>query len=564
MARDKTKAPGSLLERLLPRAVVKIMPRSLLGRQLLAMTLVLGAGNGLMWLQAERVAKTDAIGGEQRRMLAIARSITPHLDGVSHERMAQAAPGRGAWLSWADAPEDVKSFHDELAVLQGFAELQAPVHTLRIRDEYRDQIAAEPNRPHRKALEFVFTSADTPVWRHERDYRPDMRTAFFDGVPTASEPHADSRGAWVSAYTPLLDENDAVVGVVEVEDRAEALLERLADRQKRHAALMLAIVLLMCVAIGLTVQELSAGLARLEGAAQRMGRGDHNTPVVPLGVKEVTQLARGLEQARQSVALRTGELRAMRDALAEELQDARQKLKHQDRKRRRRFVGLKGKLQVTLEVGGRPMAVRLTDLTFDRIVVSLDRAVALDLAPGMAARVFLVPPDGASPCVLDVRAGQTQLTAEETQITLQPDRPLVLEGLPEDVRRLMSQRRTLRIEPSPDQPVVAAVRRSARLKPVEVRVLNISAGGLKVLLAVPFERFSTWGSYMQVALKIADEPMFHLGALVRNCEPAGDSTEIGLEFDAETTPDLAQHQAKIARWVKDRDRERREGALRAS
>lgn len=327
---------------------------------------------------------------------------------------------------------------------------------------------------------------------------------------------------------------------------------------------MLAIVLLMCVAIGLTVQELNAGLARLEGAAQRMGRGDHNTPVVPLGVKEVTQLARGLEQARQSVALRTGELRAMRDALAEELQDARQKLKHQDRKRRRRFVGLKGKLQVTLEVGGRPMAVRLTDLTFDRIVVSLDRAVALDLAPGMAARVFLVPPDGASPCVLDVRAGQTQLTADETQITLQPDRPLVLEGLPEDVRRLMSQRRTLRIEPSPDQPVVAAVRRSARLKPVEVRVLNISAGGLKVLLAVPFERFSTWGSYMQVALKIAEEPMFHLGACVRNCEPAGDSTEIGLEFDAETTPDLAQHQAKIARWVKDRDRERREGALRAS
>lgn len=561
MQDDSDTRPRGWLDRLLPAKVAKALPESLLGRQLLVISAVLVAGNMALLMQAEHFVRSDVMGSEQRRLVSVAQSIAPHLDGQAHEEFAEAAQGRGAWLEWSLAPAPVQQFHDRLSRLASFTEMDHPVATLRMRDEFRERVAAEPDRPHPKALEQLFTSAGRPEWRRQVDYRPEMQAAFFGGRAAVSNTYADDHGSWLSAYAPLADVQGNVVGIIVVTHPMEALLDRVWDRQKRDASLVLAMFLFVFAAIALTVRQLTAGLWRIEAAARRIGRGDYTTPVRAIGFKEVVRLARGLEQARQSVAMRTAQLESMHENVAKELREAQQQLDDQDRERRRRFAALKGKLRVTLEVGLRPLPVRLVDLGFDRIVVTVDRALAPDLAPGMAAKVYMVPPDGSITCRLKVSTRSTILHPDEAQINLAPLSPVLLEALPEDVRRIISQRKTLRIVPPPEHPCFAAVRRNPRLKAIEVKVLDISSGGLKIYVPVPFQRFSTWGSFLQVALRISGEDnLLHLGARIRNCQPYEDGSAAGIEFDAETTPGLEQQQQRISIWVMNRDRERREAS----
>lgn len=553
MATARNPRPRGLLGRLLPQ--------SLLGRQLLALSVVLIAGNAAVLFQAHSFVREDLIGAEQRRILAVARALASPLAGTDHEALAAAAPGRGAFLRWADAPEAVQATQLRLAGLAGGAGLDVPVTTLRMKDELRQEIAAAPDRPHRKALEAVLSSADAPAWREEVDYDPTMKAAFFGATPSVSAPQVDGGAAWISATVPLVDAQGAVEGILELRQPMDALHARIELRQQRVAALVGAMVLFVLAAVALTVRQLSAGLRRVEAAAQRIGRGDYRTPVRIQSLSEVQRLAGSLEQARQSVAIRTLQLASMRDELDQQLRDARQAIDGQDRDRRHRFAALKGKLDITLEVGDQPVAAALTDLGFDRVVLVIAGDQAPDLAAGMGARIHMVPPDGSAPCVLEVRARSRSEQGDEVQLSFVPTRPMVLESLPEDVRRIISQRRTQRFSPTDDHPVAAAVRRGPRLAPVEVEVIDISSGGLKVRLPVAFDDFSTWGSFLQVALRFADddgEVRLALGARVRACHPMDDDTGVGLEFDAETTPHLDRHQARIASWVMARERERRE------
>ncbi len=129
---------------------------------------------------------------------------------------------------------------------------------------------------------------------------------------------------------------------------------------------------------------------------------------------------------------------------------------------------------------------------------------------------------------------------------------------------VLNERRALRISPNSDTELRVAVRRSENVRPVAAEVVDISSDGIKVILPTGHRRFSTWGVFLEVAIRFHPEsPALRLAGRVRNCHPTADGrVAVGIEFAPDETPTFEKRQQEVARWVMVEDRHQREGRER--
>jgi HAMP domain-containing protein len=549
-----------------PTGLGRILPRSLLGRQLLIIGLILGVGNVMLMRHFTAVASEDVVVAEQRRVLALAQVAAARIDGQLHESTIETAPGQDAFVAWDAAPEHVQAQRTILSQFATDAQLESPAYTLRIRDSARTDIEDQPHRPHPDGLEFMLSSAATPYWRRPHTYRPAMEAAFFTGTPTVSERYADDHGIWVTGWAPVLDEAGQVVAVVGVDAPLARLLAAVESRPWRDAQILVATFLVTFLAIWATVRKLGRGLRDLRQAADRIESGDYATPIQAFGFAEVVSLARGLEGARRKVAEDMRRLEGLRRTLGRRLAEAAEQIGAHGRQRRRRYAKLAGDLRVSVVVGstGRTLPARLVDLTYEQMVVGMRQELAPDIASGMAAIVTLETRDDRRTFTLHCTTSSVTAIDEMVHFGFRVDDGVKMEDLPVSVAKVLNQRKALRLTPDETTPVLVAVRRSKNVRPVATEVLDISSDGLKLILPVSLKRFSNWGTRMEVALRFRDEaPALRLAGVVRNCHATPDGrVAVGVSFDGRGNPHFEMQQQTIAQWVMAAERMQREARER--
>jgi len=542
----------------------RVMPRSLLGRQLLVIGVILGIGNALLLGNFRDYALDDVVASEQRRIQDLARIVASRLDASQHEAATASAPGRDAFVEWNRAPAEAQAQHAVLADFARTAELDSSTYTLRIKDDASEAIFAEPGRPHRDALEFVMTSATTPYWRHNYTYRPAMAPALIDGEVAVTGRYVDDQGEWVTAYAPLKNGAGEVVAIVSVDAPLALLFAPLAERQWRDARLLGFTFLATFLAVVLIVRRLGAGLRGIEEAAARIGGGDYATPVRAFGFAEVVSLARGLEGARRRVSGDMDRLEGLRRTLGRRLAEASEQVDALGRRRRERYADLVGELQVMVEVGARPLPAHLIDLTYDRLVVGMRKEIAPQLASGMVARVALETRGETSRCVYECTNDGSFEIDDMVHFAFKVQGGLRLEEVPKNVGNVLNERRALRISPNSDTALRVAVRRSQKVRPIAAEVVDLSSDGIKVILPIGHRQFSAWGVHLEVAIRFhQQDPALRLSGRVRNCRPTADGrVVVGVEFDADETPSFEKRQQTVAQWVMAEDRLQRESRER--
>lgn len=556
VAADEVVAPPEYR----PGTMERFLPRTLLGRQLLVIGAILGVGNVLLLQNFRGYAEHNVVSAEQRRIQVLAEVLADRVDGDAHQAAVDASPGRKAFVDWADAPESTRALHRQFERYAETSSLDSPVTTLRLRDDFRERVYSEPQRPHPNALEFVLTSDKLPTWREEYTYRPVLGQALIEGKAVVTGRYTDENGSWVTAYAPVFDSEGEVAAVVRVDAPLAMLLAPLEERQWRDARLLLLTFMATFAAVVVLVRQLGRGLRGIEEAAARIGNGDYATPVVAFGFAEVVKLARGLEGARKRVADDMRRLEGLRRTLGRRLSEAEENVDAVGRARRKKCASLVGDLRVTLEVGTRPLPAHLVDLTYDRIVVGMRKELAPDLAPGMLAKLAMeTRSDNARASFRAFNDGSFEID-EMVHLRFRVDGIVALEELPEPVARVLNQRTALRVSPPPGSGLKVAVRRNKNTKPLAVDVIDISSSGVKVVLPMSHQRFSNWGSRMDVALRFSpDEPALMMGGRVRNCRALPDKrVAVGVQFDASSTPAFEKRQQRVALWVMARERELRE------
>jgi len=310
--------------------LLSILPKTLLNR-LMGVVVLIGAVLAIaivLWVgRSARENMREVAESEQIRILAVATTLAPWIDGSVHEGLVQSHPTMDEISSWDGAPQAAVALHAALAEAVERNGLETPIFTLRVRPSHRSQVFAEPQVTHPDAMEFVLTSSESPYWLHTYPYKPDMAPTLLEGETRALGLYVDEHGEWISAYAPIWDHEDRVVGILEVDAPLSSLLAEVRRKTNNQIVIALVAFVLMMVAVALLLSRMTSSLSGLEASAARFGRGDYDTEIHAEGVREVEQLAETLESARRQIRAHVVAQREHERALAQAL-DAAQRATH--------------------------------------------------------------------------------------------------------------------------------------------------------------------------------------------------------------------------------------------
>lgn len=257
-------------------------------RVLITLLGVVGASCGILLLLSQRSAGSIAFRLMQDKVLAIAASTAPQIDGEQHEHIRQqedeAGPDYGAIRRVLRATHDAN---------QSSALPVTFVYTLRPSTgegwEYVVDAAEEgPEKSH----------VGDPVEFREASERPRLEEARVDDAFAE-----DSFGTWLSAFAPIKNRQGRIVALVGVDVEARAVLAQLG--QLLHGGLIaLGLALLVAAAASIVLaNRVTAPLKVLRTHVAAMGEGDLTTRV-PVTTRdefgdlgaEINRMAAGLQE----------------------------------------------------------------------------------------------------------------------------------------------------------------------------------------------------------------------------------------------------------------------------
>ncbi len=513
-----------------------LLPRSLIGRQMLALGTILLVGNALLLQRLHVGVEEEIVRAEAKRLASLAASLALTIDVDSHERAIAALPQKDAFTTWASAPADLAQSQRQLSEAASAIGLASPVYLLRL----VDGVDVAPDHPLAEALEFTLTSADTPYWRHRYGYRPEMEGALFDGEVSTSTVYRDEHGEWLSAYAPVRSQVGEIVALLEVDAPLSELISARNDRTLRNIGLVLSIMTGTLIAIIVLGRSLNRSLQDLEDAATRMGLGDMQTPVGVLGLFEVQQLAEGMEQARVVIAERERKLERLSRSLKEKLNIANEQLGALGLERRQRISRFAETLSFSMRLSGRGLNAMLLDLT-DRIAV------------------FRVEPH-----VRPVLGGSTTVWCHKnteflgalvgTLVSRTGDGPtaltIILKRQPEEVAAVLF-RRPIRVRPDPANPVVCSVHAGGSWHTAEVE--NLSISGLRIGVGVSKAEVGRWQGTVKLRMTLPGRPMMKTTGHLRSIESTKRGVGLGLTF-VDSVQNLGKIEDELQRYVLQRER----------
>ncbi len=508
---------------------------SLVRLQLGTVALVTAVALGFTVAHTLDTVADGALGAEQHRAQDLARLASTLLDGPHHAALLRTAGGKDAFLSWSTAPEGVRDEHLALADFAATMGLDAPVRVLRLSPTFHREVVAQPDQSQPDGVELTFTSAGTPTWRHPEPYRPAMAAALLTGRPGVSPALPQPAGSIIEGYAPIFDEYSGVVGIVAVSIPAPPSSWGLLQAQPGLLLSPLLALLGVVFALAVTLLWARPGLRRLEDAAARLvdGNGPPLEPIAP--VLELHQIAQDIVDAAQSGKAASPPLPTPTTFTDTTSQGERVEppLTVEDRpveappandlpvkppsltvpppppspaeRRQARIAALEPQLRIGLGLGDWRRPARLVDLHGDRAILAIVPELDPALAPGMPACLAIGTPVGPPYVVLRGTHHRTQITSDpqtglrEHLLTFTVPTPVPRGRLPAMLQRAVDSREEPRLLPPTHR---ATLRPDRTSRSVPAQVVNISASGLQLTVALPLAELSRWGREVEVAVQL--------------------------------------------------------------
>ncbi len=229
-----------------------------------------------------------------------------------------------------------------------------------------------------------------------------------------------------------------------------------------------------------------------------------------------------------------------------------------DRRNKYRIeLGGKSTVEVSILVEDRPLMVgRLHDVSAEGAGVVLPNLANAPLAVGQRAELVLVGTTIVKPLRVSAVVRHLRIEgsgAEAVQhygfdFTNQEGFDELL--IAQDLHILFNRRKSRRVEPDPQEPIGAFLEDVVRGKSGPARVLDLSTGGVGLLLTREVDLLFGQVERVRLALRLprATEDL-HLEGIVRRRAEEDGGVRYGIEFDPERTPRFVEKQAVLAKYV---------------
>lgn len=528
--------------------MAKPSPGLSLSARMLLLVGVLGGGGALgLGVWAFHAAEARVVDEEVRRADAVGAELAARVDAAGHEAFAGLYPEPDSVWSWTAHGSKLAAEHQDLvdtATRHGFASAR----TLRPVDAMTEAVRAGPTERQRTAMEVILSTEPTPHWRARADYQPEMREAFRRGKTGFRLVRSEKRGDRVETWVPLRDRFGTTLAVLEL---TTTVTEPLAEA-RREAGIVAGAggfavsVLLLAAALAIRPFEESRaavlkGLRRLAKNGLE-GRFKHGGDL----------LLWQLESTRAALAGKMTSAEGRAEGAEAQARSVEALLDGRAAERRRILSELVSAGALVIDAGGsRREQADLVDLSFNHVVLRVQKYTMIDLAPGMAASVGWV--EGGEPEIELSVAHRTELD-DGWEYVFSLEQGATLPGTPDAVAAVAFARGAERV--SAEFTEVSAQLMAGLGGVLPARVTDLSADGLGLVLPVRPIALGATGTHatLMLQLRVADEEL-QFGVIIRSVAANEEGCRVGLQFDPELTSDFDARRAKVAGWVTERQRE---------
>ena len=296
---------GSVIMRLSVRVKLSALMIIMVGAAILI--------TGFLKYQQEKVEAVDTLG---ERLLAIAQTAAPLIDGDKHQ--------------WVSDPEDssgpfFEEIREQLLEIKEENHLATAVYTLR-----SQAMSSGTRRPSALSpftllggtykTRFVVMTNDPPFVGQDYILLDEMRSAF-QGVPTRTGIYENLIGRWLSAFAPIKRSDGVIDGILGVDYRVDVFLDDLAKRRANILRYSVIGALVAVMAALLFAQMIFVGpVNALARATKAFKAGRYDEPV--LGPEEKLPLYWRLKRrVPDEVEYLAETLEEMRLALKEKIEE---------------------------------------------------------------------------------------------------------------------------------------------------------------------------------------------------------------------------------------------------
>ncbi len=298
------------------------------------MIIMVGAAiliTGYLTYQHEKVEAVEMLGD---RLLAIAQTAAPLIDGDKHQWISEQEDANGPFF---------ETIQEQLMEIKEENHLATAVYTLR--SQGLGPTSRRFSGPSSFSLlgglyktKFVVMTNDPPFVGQDYILLEEMKPALEQGIPIKTGVYENLIGRWISAFAPIKRSDGTIDGILGVDYRVDVFLEELT---KRRAVILRYSIIGALVAVGASLvfsQFIFIGpINTLARATQALKEGRYDEPILGPEEKlpiywrlkrrmpdEVEHLAETLEEMRlalkdyaenlqQMVMERTEQLRVARD-----------------------------------------------------------------------------------------------------------------------------------------------------------------------------------------------------------------------------------------------------------
>jgi hypothetical protein len=354
---------NSVRHGVLYRLWLAIWPQTLLGRLLAVVCYVVIVGNiaALTVLYNQSAANVERT--ERVRLRSIVVPLAQQIDGDMHEAIARQHPAMGEVHEWSNGSDELRYAQQQLHLVARHLGLAGTISTIRLKPDRLGSVYADYKSIHPEAYELILSSADKPDWRASRNYAPRMARAQFARMIASSGIYADESGRWISAYAPIIDSNDDVVGLLEVRSPVEELFEEVRLQAMQQGSLIAVIVLTIILGIAYVTGRLGRDLYAIERAAEQLGRGNLTKPIDGGGGPEVQRLAKSMEFARRRLQKNSLIIDKVRQDFERRLEMVRLGFDFAGHSRRKQIATAMAEMGFALQMGtSKPVKAAVIDL----------------------------------------------------------------------------------------------------------------------------------------------------------------------------------------------------------
>lgn len=241
-------------------------------------------------------SKELIVQAEKDKLLAIGRTLITQISAEEHQTVEVTYTEK----DFVKTPEEYLQATQALLRAKKQNQLNTDIYTLIISPKLREKIKANPDEFHKNATEFLYVSSEEPYYRHQYDYKPEMKAAFFEGKEVFVPDYESDNGSWISVYFPIINQQGQTVAILELDKKLNELYSA-QFALFRNKLIWVSIILLLTFFISKKIsQGVIAPIEDLKQATEAMSHGNYSESInVQFCSHELSTLTETIEDMRQ-------------------------------------------------------------------------------------------------------------------------------------------------------------------------------------------------------------------------------------------------------------------------